>query len=211
MFTCSHLLTFTYSRLHICSSSHLHVLTSAHLHTPSLSLSCSSPSHLHIFLPSHTNIFPSSHLLILTSSHLLIFSSSHLLSLSRVSFFFLFFLEAAGSADEASLYGHPFARSEVWVSRADDLVRFNILRGNPFAWNKVRVSKTAVFFCDLTSSAATLSHEMRFQCQNLIFLWIWLARWQPFHTKLCLSVKNWCFFWISFLAATFSREMKFEC
>ena len=99
-------------------------------------------SHLHIFLPSP------SHTHTLTSSHLHIFSLSLSRPLSRsLSFFFfslLVSLKAAGSADEAPRYGHLFAR------------------------NEVRVSKTNDFYCNLTSSAATVSHQARWECQKLM-------------------------------------------
>ena len=123
----------------------MEVCYSIHLHM----LTFSQPhmftySHLHIFLPSP------SHTHTLTSSHLLIFTSS--LSLSRplsrsLSFFFFSLLvsvKAAGSADEAPRYGHLFAR------------------------NEVRVSKTNDFYGNLTSSAATVSHQARWECQKLM-------------------------------------------
>ena len=127
--------------------------------------------------------------MLISSSHLLIFTSSHLLSfffLLSLSLFslslsrslslslalchglslllFLSSLKAAGSADEAPQHGHLFAR------------------------NEVRVSKTAVN-CDFGTSAATLSHETRFECQKLSFFFASLVG--P--------------------AATLSHEMRFEC
>ena len=123
-------------------------------------------SHLHIFLPSNTHILTSSHL---SSSHLLFLSLSLSRPLSR-SLSFLFFsllvsLKAAGSADEARRYVHLFAR------------------------NEVRVSKTNDFYCNLTSSVATVSHQVRWECH-----------------------KNWWFF-ASLVgpAATLSHEMMFGC
>ena len=157
MFTYSHHLIFTSSHLHIVLPSHTHIFTSSHdliftsshlhifAHFLFLSLSRSSPSHLDIFLPSHTHIFKSSHLLsssiIFSSSHLLIFTSSlSLLPSVTVSLLlFLFSLKAAGSADEAPRYGNPFA----WGSSVKN-------------WE---------CFCEFSTSAATLSHEMRFECQ----------------------------------------------
>ena len=119
---------------------------------------CYTSSHAHIFTTSHVHILTSSHLLTFTFtySHLDIFTSSHLhifsLSLSRclsrsLSFFFfslLVSLKAVGSADEAPRYGHLFARNEVRVSKTNDL------------------------YCNLTSSAATVSHQARWECQKLM-------------------------------------------
>ena len=59
---------FSSSYLHIFSSSHLLILTYSRL-------DIFSSSHLLIFTPSHLRIFSSSHLLIFTFSHLHIFSS----------------------------------------------------------------------------------------------------------------------------------------
>ena len=174
--TPSHLFTFTHA--HIFTSFDLHIFTSAPFtHLLSLFLSRSSPSHLHIFLPSHTYIFTSSHLHIFSSSHPHIFSlclslspllslSLSLLSLSLYLSLSLFSLKAAGSADDAPQYGHPFAR------------------------NEVRVSKLGMF-CNLTSSAATLSQEMRFErLKAEVFLRLYNFGGNPWS----LSVKNWCVF-----------------
>ena len=186
-FTSSHVHILTYSQTHTFTSSylhthsHLHIFWSSHphictLHTSSLSLflSRSSPSHLHIFLPSHTYIFTSSHLHIFSSSHPHIFSLCLSLSLPSLSLsplslsisLSLFSLKAAGSANEAPQYGHPFAR------------------------NEVRVSKLGMF-CNLTSSAATLSQEMRFErLKAEVFLRLYNFGGNPWS----LSVKNWCVF-----------------
>ena len=178
IFTCSHL-------HHIFSSSHLHTFTSSHLHI----FSSSQP---HIFTSSQFLTFTSSHLhtsslsfSIFTSSHLLIFTSSlsfSLLPSVTVSLLlFLFSLRAAGSADEAPQHGHPFARN---------------------GCQKLKKN------CDLTTSAATFSHETTFECQKLMvfcefgwsggnpfarnevrvsktegFLRVWLVWRQPFRTK----------------------------
>ena len=68
----------------------------------------------------------------------------------------------------------PAARNEVRMTKTESFLRLYILGGNPFARiecqkltrNEVRVSKTEGF-CDFTFSAATLSYEMRFECQKL--------------------------------------------
>jgi len=68
----------------------------------------------------------------------------------------------------------PAARNEVRMTKTESFLRLDILGGNPFARiecqkltrNEVRVSKTEGF-CDFTFSAATLSYEMRFECQKL--------------------------------------------
>ena len=60
------------------------------------------------------------------------------------------------------------------MTKTESFLRLYILGGNPFARiecqkltrNEVRVSKTEGF-CDFTFSAATLSYEMRFECQKL--------------------------------------------
>ena len=181
--TPSHLLTFTHT--HIFTSFDLHILTSAPFtHLLSLSLSFSLALHLHIFTSSYLHILTSSHLLIFTSSHLHILTSSHSVSLSlsplslslsllslSLSLYLslslsLFSLKAAGSANEAPQYGHPFAR------------------------NEVRVSKLGMF-CNLTSSAATLSQEMRFErLKAEVFLRLYNFGGNPWS----LSVKNWCVF-----------------
>ena len=134
IFTCSHS-----SHLHILTSAHVHILTSPRLHI-------FAPSYLHM-LTSH--IFSSSHLHIFSLSLFLFlflflflsvpvsvsfsvsfsFSLSLCLSLSLLPsvmvslLLFLFTLEAAGSADEAPRYGHPFARNEVRVSKTDGILR----------------------------------------------------------------------------------------
>ena len=111
---------------------------------------CYTSSHAHIFTTSHVHIHL--HIFLPSPSHTHTLTSSHLLSLSRplsrsLSFFFfslLVSLKAAGSADEAPRYGHLFAR------------------------NEVRVSKTNDFYYNLTSSAATVSHQARWECQKLM-------------------------------------------
>ena len=136
--TSSHLHIFTNSLLHIFTSSYLHILTS---------------SHLLVFLASHPHIFTHLH----TSSHSLTHLHTSSLSLSLplslslalchgLSPSFLFSLKAAGSADEAPQYDHPFARNEVRVK-----------------------SQKLMKFLDSTTSAATLSHETSFECQKLMF------------------------------------------
>ena len=161
MFTYSHHLIFTSSHLHIVlpshthiftsshvlifTSSHHHICTSSHIFCFSLSLSTFTFTswHLLTFTYSHLQIFTSSiilyHLLIFTSSHLHIFSLSLLPSVTVSLLLFLFSLKAAGSADEAPRYG------------------------NPFAWGSC--VKNWECFCEFSTSAATLSHEMRFECQ----------------------------------------------
>ena len=126
------------------TSSHLLVFLASHLHTSSHSL-----THLHT---SSLSLSPS-----------LSLALCHGLSPS-----FLFSLKAAGSADEAPQYDtlSREMRFECQKSKADEISRFHNFRGNPFARNELRVSKTDVF------------------------LQVWLVRRQPFRTKWCLSVKN---------------------
>ena len=159
--TSSHLLTFTSSHLHFFTSSHLHIFSSSDLHI-------FSSSHRHIFTPSYPHICTSSHVHTLSPAQLhtsslsfsllhIFSSSSHLLSLSpflslslallpsvTVSLLlFLFSLKAAGGADEAPRYCHPFAQNEVRVSK-NCSKNCRCVGGNAFARNEVRVSKTAV-------------------------------------------------------------------
>ena len=96
-------------------------------------------SHLHILTCSHTHIFTS-------SSHLL--SLSLLPSVTVSLLLFLFCLKAAGSADEAPRYGHPFARNEVRVSKTEGFLRVYFCGGNPFARNDVWVSNPEGFLRD---------------------------------------------------------------
>ena len=173
----SHLLTFTSSHLHIFTSSHLHIFTSSHLLT-------FTSSHLHIFSPGSP-----SHLLIFASSHLHIFSLCLLPSVTVSLLLFHVSLKAAGSADEAPWYGHPSARNEAssvqnWCFFAilrlqqqtfrtkfesQKLMFFASLVGLAATFRAKRGSsvKNGWFFCDFTTSAATLSREMRFECQKL--------------------------------------------
>ena len=205
--TCSHTHIFTNSHLHIflpshtLTSSHLLIFTSSHLHPShifSLSLSFSLALHLHIFTSSYLHILTSSHLLIFTSSHLHILTSSHSvslslsplslslslsssLSLSRLSLSLylslsLFSLKAAGSANEAPQYGHPFARNEVRVSKLGMFCNLTSSAATLSQENEVRALKSWGVFCDFTTSAATLEVWVS---KTDVFFSILPLRWQP--------------------------------
>ena len=114
---------------------------------------------------------------------------SSLLALSSLSFLSISFIRRGGSANEAprnATLSHEMAKTEVRL-------RFNILRGNSFARNEVRsvkswikieilkcrsqpltkwgsIGKNWCIICDLTSSAATLWHEMMFPGHHLLIL-----------------------------------------
>ena len=144
----------------------------AYVHSSYLQIFSSLPSHLHTFSSSHLLIltsfylimFTSSHLLIFTPSHLHIFSSSHLLSLALLPSFSLALLPSC------HLAFLPSCSVGLLLSCPLALFPWQCQRGatkcNPFARNEVRSSKTEVN-CDLTSTAATLLHEMRFDRQKL--------------------------------------------
>ena len=161
-------------KVEVCyTSSHAHIFTPLHVHTLTSSLLYKlTSSHLHIFTPSRLHIFTSSHvhhLLTFTYSHLHIFIS-YLLSLSPLPsvtvslLLFLFSLNAAGSADKAPRYGQPFAGNEVRVSKTDGLCDFI---SSDSAATLSHEKRFECLFCDFTSSAATLSHKTRFECQKL--------------------------------------------
>ena len=187
IFTSSHPLIFTSSHLHIFSSSHLLIFSSSHLLIfTSSHLLIFTSSHLHIFSSSHLHIFSSSHhishLLIFTSSHLHIFTSSHLhvftfhiftfslallLSCPLALLAFYFSLEGAGQCQRDGTKRN-FFRTKLRGSKAPKSANCNGSKcRNPFARNEVRSPKTEVKIAILQVSAATLSHEMRFDRQKL--------------------------------------------
>ena len=155
---------FTASHLHFhIYTDHLHIFTSSHLHifTHLLSLSFSL---LHIFSSSHL-LSPSLHLslsrslsLSLSLSHSLALSLSLSLplplslSLSRplalchsLSPSFSFLSWGRGRCRRGATKWLPFGTK--WgsiVKNCEVKLRFYILRGNPFARNEVRMSKTEV-------------------------------------------------------------------
>ena len=123
IFICSHLhhiFITSSSHLHhifITSSSHLHhILSSSHLHSLSLSLSLSLSSHLHIFS---------------SSSHLHIFTSCRRGATKWQSFRFT---KWSSSVNNWGFYAR-FVKLRFWS-----------VRGNHFARNEVRVSKTEGLF-----------------------------------------------------------------
>ena len=165
IFTCSHL-------HHIFASYHLHIFTSSHLHI-------FASYHLHIFTSSHLHFFTSSHLLSFTSSHLLIFTSSHLLI-------------------STSSHRHIFSASLLHIFSFSHLHIFTSLHLHIFTYSHPHIctsshifsslSLSLLFSCPLSRSLsffffslsrpqavptrrhdmATLSHEMRFECQKLM-------------------------------------------
>ena len=59
------------------------------------------------------------------------------------------------------LGGNPFARNKVGVSKTESFLRFYIFGGNPS--HETRFECQNLGFCDFTSSAATLLRETRFE------------------------------------------------
>ena len=170
VFTSSHLHIFTSSRLHIFFYSHLHIFLSSHRHI------FASSSHPLVFTSSHLHIFSSSHLHIFTfSSHL---SSSHLLHTFSSSDLLIFIFT---SSHLALLPSRPLAllpccplgllpscplSSYLFLSWGAGRCQRGATKCNLFTRNEIRSSKTEPVNCDLTSSVATLSHEMRFDWQK---------------------------------------------
>ena len=130
-----------------------------------------SSSHLHLIFitSSHLHIFTSSHLHIFTSSHLHIFSLS--LSpcpLSRSLSFFLFSLLSCGQCRRGAWSGNLFARNEVGVSKTDVNCDFGASAATVSHETRFECKKLMVF-CDFgLGPAGTVSHETKFECQKLI-------------------------------------------
>ena len=200
-FTFSHLLTFTHSHLHILTSSHLyifslHIFTSAHPHILTSShLHILTSSHLHIFTSSHSHIFTSSHPHICASSHILSLSFSLSLSRSSPSRLHIFLPSHAHVFTSSHLLSLSISLSlclslSLALSRSLSFFFFSLLRPQAvttrrhdmatlshemrFECQKLRVC------CDFTASVATFSHETRFECQKLrvfgCFWRVWLVR-----------------------------------
>jgi hypothetical protein len=91
------------------------------------------------------------------------------------------------------LRGNPFARSEVRSPRAEVKLRFNILGGNPFARNDVRSSKTEVKLqFQLVPRDPFAGNEVRSPKTDVKLRFSFaFVQAQRFRTKWCSIVKNW--------------------
>ena len=173
IFASSHLLSLPLSPLSLSLSLSLSLCLS--LPPPSLSLSLSLP----------LSLSPSLSLSLSLSLFLsLSFSLPLPLSLT-VSLLLLFSLKAAGGADEAPRNGHLFARNEVRSSKTDRVLRLCLVRRQPFRTKWGSILKSWRFFATLVGPAATVSHEMRFDCEKLI---VFLRNWLVLLKGLCVKV-----------------------